>query len=68
MGINQYDASFLISIIGISNMIGKIVLGWVSDRHWIDRLHLYSIIIGLSGLSKWLGQKKLSVILETFSS
>ena len=52
MGIEKYDASFLISIIGISSMIGNILLGWLSDRHWINRLHLYSIIIVLSGISK----------------
>ena len=53
MGIEQYDASLLISAIGISDMIGRFVLGWLFDRHWINRIYIYSINIGVCGLSEW---------------
>ena len=52
MGIAKYDASFLISLIGISNVIGKICLGYVSDLQGINRFYLYSFCLGMCGLSK----------------
>ena len=52
MGIGKYDASYLISVIGISNIVGKIGLGCISDRPWINRLYLYSICLGICGLSE----------------
>ena len=52
MGIDQYDASLLISAIGISDMVGRFVLGWLFDRHWINRIYIYCITIGVCGLSK----------------
>lgn len=52
MSIEQHHASFLISVIGISNIIGKIVLGWISDHKRINRLQLYMICICLCGISK----------------
>ena len=52
LGIEENNASFLISVIGFSNLIGRIVLGWISDHHWFNRLYLYSIDIVISGLSE----------------
>ena len=52
IGIEKYNASFLISVIGISNIFGQIGLGWISDRHWIKRIYLYSINNAMCGLSE----------------
>ena len=52
MTIDQYQASFLISVMGVSNIIGKIALGWISDINWINRLYLYSFCMCLCGLSE----------------
>merc|ERR1719431_2240893 len=30
-GMDQKDASYLLSVIGIANTVGRIVLGWLSD-------------------------------------
>ena len=52
IGIGKYNASYLLSVIGISNIIGKICLGCISDYSWVNRLYLYSICLGICGLSK----------------
>jgi len=45
------DASFLLSVIGIANTMGRIVLGYISDRSWIDRLYLYNACLAVCGIS-----------------
>ena len=52
LGIKQPNASYLISVIGISSLIGNIGLGCLSDRPWINRLYLYSIFLVICGLSE----------------
>ena len=54
LGVGKYDASYLLSAIGISNLMGKIGLGLISDRPWINRLYLYCICVGTCGLSELL--------------
>ncbi|CAB4063538.1 SLC16A14 [Lepeophtheirus salmonis] len=44
------DASYLISIIGIANTIGRIVLGYVSDKPWLNTLYLYNTCLAICGL------------------
>ena len=47
-GISRHDAVFLISIIGISTTAGRILLGWIADRPWVDAvtLHICEVLIG----------------------
>ena len=52
LGVRKYDASYLLSAIGISSLIGKFGLGFISDRPWINRLYLYIICVGICGLSE----------------
>ena len=52
MGTAHYKASFLISLLGISNIIGKIGVGYISDIQGINRFYLYSFCLGICGLSK----------------
>lgn len=41
-GFSEQDGSFLISIIGILNMLGEIVLGWAGDREWVNAGMVYA--------------------------
>ena len=34
-GISVEDAAFLVSIIGISNTLGRVISGWISDFTWV---------------------------------
>lgn len=45
------DASFLLSVIGIANTLGRIVLGYISDRPWVNRLWLYNGCLAVCGIS-----------------
>lgn len=45
------DASVLLSIIGISNTVGRITLGYLSDRAFINRLWVYNVSLVINGLA-----------------
>ncbi|XP_070499939.1 monocarboxylate transporter 14-like [Chironomus tepperi] len=49
--VQDTDASMLISLIGIVNMLGEIVLGWAGDREEINANIIYAICMGLCGVS-----------------
>lgn len=42
------QASFLLSIIGITNTIGRVVCGFVADFPWVDSLFLNNICLLIS--------------------
>ncbi|XP_034949373.1 monocarboxylate transporter 14 [Chelonus insularis] len=44
-------ASYLLAVIGIANTVGRIVLGYVSDKPWINRLLVYNLCLTTCGLS-----------------
>ncbi|KAJ8972062.1 hypothetical protein NQ317_010931 [Molorchus minor] len=48
-GFSKKDASMLISIIGIVNMIGEIILGWAGDRAWANASIIYAVCMGFCG-------------------
>ena len=50
-GIDKHKANFLISMIGISNTIGRVLAGWISDFSWVDSFVFTNCAIILSGLS-----------------
>ena len=51
LGIPSKDASFLLAVIGIVNTVGRIVLGYISDKPWLDRLWLYNIALTICGIA-----------------
>lgn len=61
--IEEGDAAFLLSIIGIANTIGRLVLGWLSDHGKINRLYLYNTCLMLCGISM-----ALSTLMTTYTS
>lgn len=51
LGINKKNASFLISTIGAANTIGRIILGYISDKPWVNRLHVYNCCLTICGVA-----------------
>lgn len=51
-GIPDDRAPMLISIIGGANTIGRIVLGYISDKPWINRLWVYNWSLTICGIGK----------------
>jgi MFS transporter, MCT family, solute carrier family 16 (monocarboxylic acid transporters), member 14 len=51
LGITPESASLLISTIGGANTIGRIMLGYISDKPWINRLHVYNICLTICGIA-----------------
>lgn len=50
-GLSDDSAAMLLSVIGISNMVGRIVIGYISDKSFINRVYLYNILLTVCGLS-----------------
>lgn len=50
MGFSETDASLLISLIGIVNMFGEIILGWFGDRKCITAGLIYAICMIFCGI------------------
>lgn len=47
--IEPKDAAFLLSIVGIANVVGRLVFGFLSDRPQINRLWLYNAAVTVAG-------------------
>lgn len=52
LGVN--NSEYLISIIGASNLVGRIILGYISDKPWVNRLLAYNMCLTISGISKYI--------------
>lgn len=51
-GISTNKASLLLAVIGIANLVGRIILGYVSDKPWINRLLVYNVCLTICGLGE----------------
>ncbi|XP_065224690.1 uncharacterized protein LOC135848662 isoform X2 [Planococcus citri] len=49
--ISANQASFLISIIGITNTFGRVICGYIADLPWVDSLFLNNICLLVSSIS-----------------
>jgi len=49
MGFSDTDGSYLLSVIGILNMVGEIILGWAGDVAWINAGLVYALSMALCG-------------------
>ncbi|XP_060518855.1 monocarboxylate transporter 12 [Cylas formicarius] len=54
LGMSVEKAGILISIIGIANTVGRIVLGYISDKPWIDRLQVYNWSLAVCGAATFI--------------
>lgn len=50
-GVPEDDANFLLSIIGISNTLGRVLVGWVADFPFVDSLLVTNVSLAMLGLS-----------------
>uniref|UniRef100_A0A8W8IN66 Monocarboxylate transporter 13 n=1 Tax=Magallana gigas TaxID=29159 RepID=A0A8W8IN66_MAGGI len=50
-GINKTHATFLISVIGIANTIGRVVFGWMADKPWVNRPMFYNTALIICGMA-----------------
>ncbi|XP_035215750.1 monocarboxylate transporter 5-like [Stegodyphus dumicola] len=49
--ISEAKANYLISLIGIMNIFGHVILGYLSDRSYINKLWLYNICLTAFGFA-----------------
>ncbi|GBP31160.1 Monocarboxylate transporter 9 [Eumeta japonica] len=49
MGIENPE--YFISIIGAANSIGRVILGYISDKPWVNRLLAYNLCLTISGVA-----------------
>lgn len=50
-GIDKENAKWLVSAIGISNTIGRVVFGFLADRQGVNRLALYNTSLTICGVA-----------------
>lgn len=50
LGIPDSQSSFLLAVVGIANTVSRIVLGYISDQSWVNRLYLYNVALTLCGI------------------
>ncbi|KAG8191847.1 hypothetical protein JTE90_022835 [Oedothorax gibbosus] len=50
-GTDKESASLLISVLGVLNCLGVVIVGYIGDKPWIDSSLLYSGFIVFSGVS-----------------
>jgi len=60
-GFTSEQAAFLISAVGISNTVGRVVFGYIADLKCVNRLMLYNTVLVLCGICS-----VFSVLLSTF--
>ncbi|WAR28843.1 MOT9-like protein, partial [Mya arenaria] len=51
VGIDELDAAWLLSVVGITNAIARVLFGFLSDRKWVNRSLLYSTALIICGCS-----------------
>ncbi|XP_068946506.1 monocarboxylate transporter 5 isoform X2 [Petaurus breviceps papuanus] len=55
LGIDTMDASYLISMTGITETVAQLLSGWVADQNWIKNYHYYKSYLLLCGITNLLG-------------
>ncbi|XP_034873704.1 monocarboxylate transporter 5 [Mirounga leonina] len=54
LGIDIMDASFLVSVAGITEAVSQIISGWVADQNWIKKYHYHKSYLILCGITNLL--------------
>lgn len=49
IGMGEDESVFLLSVIGITNTIGRVISGWIADRPWSNVLHLNNGALIIAG-------------------
>lgn len=62
LGISGEQAGMLLSVIGIANTVGRIILGYISDKPWVNRLLVYNLCLTVCGTGTFIAIKKISLV------
>ncbi|XP_059687331.1 monocarboxylate transporter 5 [Gavia stellata] len=54
LGISSMDASYLISVAGITEMVSQLLSGWVADQNWTKKYHYHVAYLVLGGITNLL--------------
>ncbi|XP_075631700.1 monocarboxylate transporter 5 isoform X4 [Balearica regulorum gibbericeps] len=54
LGISSMDASYLISVAGITEMVSQLLSGWVADQNWTKKYHYHVAYLVLAGITNLL--------------
>ena len=54
LGITAENSLFLISILCVANMIGRLLFAWFADRPWASSVHLNNVCVMIAGLLSFL--------------
>lgn len=52
--LTSQEGSYLLAIIGIANTVGRIILGYFSDKPYVNRLLVYNLCLTICGIGKYL--------------
>ncbi|KFW01266.1 Monocarboxylate transporter 5, partial [Eurypyga helias] len=55
LGISSMDASYLIAVAGITEMVSQLLSGWVADQNWTKKYHYHVAYLVLCGITNLLG-------------
>ncbi|WAR15242.1 MOT12-like protein [Mya arenaria] len=50
-GLSKYQATWLVSSIGITNIVSRIIMGWIGDRDGVNRPAMLVAMVALAGLA-----------------
>ncbi|XP_055303521.1 monocarboxylate transporter 12-like [Sitodiplosis mosellana] len=51
LGMTSEDGSWLLAAIGIANTLGRLILGYISDKSWVNRLWVYNCCLVICGVA-----------------
>lgn len=49
--LSKDESSHLLSVVGVANTVGRIVLGYLADKPWVNRLMVYNVSLTICGIS-----------------
>ncbi|NXT53080.1 MOT5 protein, partial [Pluvianellus socialis] len=54
LGISSMDASYLVSVAGITETVSQLLSGWVADQNWTKKYHYHVAYLVLGGVTNLL--------------
>ncbi len=50
-GLSEQEAAMLVSMVGIANTLGRVLCGWVSDKHWVSPILTNAVALVVTGFA-----------------
>ncbi|ELK30773.1 Monocarboxylate transporter 5 [Myotis davidii] len=54
LGIDMMDASYLVSVAGITEAVSQVLSGWIADQNWTSKYHYHKFYLALCGITNLL--------------